>query len=407
MTNTSILRTPFYERHVALGAKLVDFAGWRMPIQYQRGIIQEHLSTRKTAGLFDVSHMGRFLFSGSGAVTFLQHVLSNNVASLQTGKSQYTIIPDSHGNAHDDAYLYRFYEHEYLLVVNASNKTKDWEYFLKMKEEFTEVVMEDVSEPLSMLSLQGSLSENIIKGLTKSGKVPECTRNSLAVDTINGANVLLARTGYTGEPLCFELFMGHKDALSIWDLLMAKGATAIGLGARDTLRLEAGLPLYGHEFGEDVEGKPIPLFACPLSRFAVSFAETKSDFVGREALLKQFDALKKINSGDYSQLEHLPRIIRAVAVTGKGIAREGAKVWQGEERVGYITSGTMVPYWKPGGDEHANRAICLALLNANLKENSTLEIEVRGRKITAIIVSRHLRSDTPPHAQPVLYEGNT
>ncbi|RPI60540.1 MAG: glycine cleavage system protein T, partial [Planctomycetaceae bacterium] len=254
------VKTILYDKHLAAGAKMVEFGGYLMPIQYPKGIVEEHLLCRKKAGLFDVSHMGRFIFSGKDAVRFLQHVLTNNAAALSVGQSQYTMIQNDSGGAVDDAYLYRFFEHEYLLVVNAANRAKDWAYFTKLKAGF-DVEMIDRSEELAMISVQGPLSRDIIGGMIQEGHLPQPMRNALSWVIIDGVKVWVARTGYTGEPLCFELFAPNEIAGKLWDALRQRGARPVGLGARDTLRLEAGLPLYGHELGVDVEGKEIPIFA--------------------------------------------------------------------------------------------------------------------------------------------------
>ncbi|MDD5686730.1 MAG: glycine cleavage system aminomethyltransferase GcvT [Elusimicrobia bacterium] len=399
------------EVHKKLGAKFMEFAGWNMPIQYA-GIKDEHLATRKSAGLFDVSHMGRFVFKGKNAVPFLQHVLTNNAAALDIGQSQYTIIPNSNGGAIDDAYLYRFFKEEYILVVNAGNKQKDWDYFKEAIKNFNDVEMVDDSENLAMISLQGPLSKKILNDVISYGTLPEPFRNRLSVVLIDNVKVLIARTGYTGEPLCFELFIDKNSVVKIWDFLIANGATSVGLGARDTLRLEAGLPLYGHELGLDSEGKEIPIFACSLSRFAVSFSPLKGDFTGKSALLKQFEALKKIINRDYSLIKDLPRLIMPVALTERGVARAGCKVFSGEKHVGYITSGTTVPYWKFEGEgllskitnENDMRSICLALIDSNLQEGNNLDVEIRGEKKKAVIVPYHLKSETPPYARPVLFD---
>jgi aminomethyltransferase len=406
-----LLKTVFYEKHVGLGAKMVEFGGWEMPVQYETGIVNEHLCTRKQAGLFDVSHMGRFVVSGSDSLDFLQHALTNNAAALEIEESQYTMIPDESGGAVDDAYLYRFLEEEYLLVVNASNREKDWRHLQGLKEKFNEVQIEDQTRGLCMLSLQGPKSKDILSGILNSGRLPEPLRNSLSTVQINDSRVFIARTGYTGEPICFELFMDRNDALSIWDLLMQKGAVPVGLGARDTLRLEAGLPLYGHELGSDPEGNTIPIFACNLARFAVSFSPLKGDFVGRQALLRQFKAYKKIVDRNYERAADLPRLIQPVELQDKGIARAGAPVLHGGSPAGFITSGTMVPYWKSRGsglstvqtESRRMRAIGLALVDSDLVEGDEIEIEIRGKKIRAVIVPYFVRNEAPPFCWPITY----
>ncbi|NCF63480.1 MAG: glycine cleavage system aminomethyltransferase GcvT, partial [Gammaproteobacteria bacterium] len=342
-------KTVFYDSHVKLGAKLTEFSGWDKPLQYPTGIMQEHLATRKQAGLFDVSHMGRFVISGKEALPFLQYVLTNNAASLDVGLGQYTMIPNASGGVIDDAYLYRFVEDEYLLVVNAGNRERDWDHLENERKRFPRTDMVDRTLDIAMLSLQGPRAKEILSGIF-SGDLPEPMRNELSIVEFDGGQVMLARTGYTGEPICFELFIKRNEAVKVWNLLTDKGAVPAGLGARDSLRLEAGLPLYGHELGLDPEGKEIPAFASDLSRFAISFSEVKGDYIGREALELQFRALKSILDQDFSDIGALPQRILLIELSARGITRPGDRVFQGDDHVGYVTSGTMVPYWKSEGE---------------------------------------------------------
>jgi aminomethyltransferase len=414
MENT-LLKTVLYEHHGGLKATMVDFGGWEMPVQYPGGIIQEHLATRKQAGLFDVSHMGRFIISGKDTLPFLQHVLTNNTAALDVGESQYTMIPNANGGAIDDAYLYRFFADSYLLVVNASNREKDWRHMQEVMAGFSDVRMEDRTFEMAMISLQGPESKNILSPVLTKGRLPEPMRNKLAMDSINGIDVLIARTGYTGEPLCFELFIDAEHAGSIWDLLLQRGAAPIGLGARDTLRLEAGLPLYGHELGAhpENEGEEIPIYACPLARFAVSFSPLKGEFIGRTALQKQYNAWRRVMAGEQEDIHDLPQIVMPVAIEGKGIARSGYKVFADGKPVGVVTSGTMVPYWvsrgrgvnAAPGEAKASRPIGLALLDSRLHQGDKVEIEIRNRKVAATIAPYFLRSEAPPYARAILSVG--
>ena len=411
---SELQRTVFYDRHVALGAKMVDFGGWEMPVFYPKGIVEEHLATRKRVGLFDVSHMGRFIIRGKGTEKFLQHVLSNNVEALDIREvgAQYTLIPNEMGGAVDDAYLYRFIEDEYLLVVNAANRKKDWAHFRLLLKEFDDVELNDRTEEIVMLAVQGPMSRKLLEEVIQSGSFPEPIRNAVSIVSISGARVMVARTGYTGEPLCFEIFANREDGLMLWDLLLDKGATPVGLGARDTLRLEAGLPLYGHELGKDPDDKEIPMLACPLSKFAVSFSPLKGEFVGRTELAGQFKALGKIITRDYSLIEDLPRIIQPIAVKGRGIARQGAKVFKGDKHVGFVTSGTMIPLWNIKGeglssvqtDQHGLRSICLGYIDSNIVEDDKVLIEIRGKAIDAVVVPHHLRSEAPPYARPIVVD---
>ncbi len=405
-----LLKTVLHDRHASLGAAMVDFGGWHMPLQYRTGIVEEHLATRKSAGLFDVSHMGRFIVRGAGSLAFLQHTLSNNAAALDAGFAQYTMIPNMQGGALDDAYLYRFTPDEYLLVVNAANREADWRYFQEMLTGFPETKLEDASGSMAMISLQGPSSRAILEELVGPGGLPEPLKNALCTASFQGKTLRIARTGYTGEPLGFEFFLAAADAPWLWDLFLEKGAVPVGLGARDTLRLEAGLPLFGHELGKDPDGSEIPVFACPLARFAVSLSPLKENFIGRERLALQWEALKRIQDEDYRSLEDLPRRIMPFALRGKGIARTGFRVFQGVKEIGFVTSGTMVPYWKTEGEglstrftgEREMRAIGLMLIDSRLKKDDPVEIEIRGNRVDAVVVPWHLRSDAPPYAMPIL-----
>ena len=410
-------RTLFYERHVAAGAKMVEFGGWEMPVMYPTGIVKEHLSTRKRAGLFDVSHMGRFIVKGRDALKFLQHTLTNNAEALdiRTTGAQYTLIPNETGGAVDDAYLYRFEEDEYLIVVNAANRDKDWEHLQTLLSVNNEIELLDQTEEISMLSLQGPQSRQILQSLISTGELPEPKRNSVGTVSISGADVMVARTGYTGEPLCFELFVGQDNALMLWDRLIEEGASPVGLGARDTLRLEAGLPLYGHELGMDNDGNEIPILACQVAKSAVSFSPLKGEFLGHAPLLMQFEALKGIISRDYSLMAALPRMIRPIAIIERGIARAGSKIFKGKRHIGYVTSGTMVPMWSVEGeglesaqtDQQELRSICLGYIDSDIIEDERLEIEIRGRVVEAVTVPYHLRSDAPPYARPIVFDHET
>jgi aminomethyltransferase len=418
-------RTPLYDRHVALGARMVEFGGWEMPIQYPTGIVEEHLCTRRHAGLFDVSHMGRFMFRGSGALPLLQKVLTNNAAALKPGRAQYTVIPTPTGGALDDAYLYCLEREEYLLVVNASNREKDWEFLHGQARGLAGLEMDDRSEELAMLSLQGPESRKILLALIAEAApsrqslpeeiIPEPGRNNLCPALISGVSLTIARTGYTGDPLGFEFFLPSGEAGPFWDRLLALGAVPIGLGARDTLRLEAALPLYGHELGTDQEGREIPIFASPLARFAVSFSTLKGDFIGRGPLEQQFAAYRSIMTGrrDPGAAAVLPRLERPVSLLDPGIARQGAEIFAAGSaaRVGWITSGTMAPYWVFTGEgvysspseRTDKRALGIALLDSSVALRQVVEIDVRGRRIRGLVVPYLLRSEAAPHARPILW----
>ena len=421
-------RTPLYHRHLALGAKMINFSGWEMPLAYPDGVVAEHLATRRHAGLFDVSHMGRFLVSGPRALEFLQTVLSNNAAALDPLQAQYTFLTTPSGGAVDDAYLYCRSEGEYLLVVNAANRRKDWAHLEThrvsyrqapslgaqvhgLSDEKADISLQDETEGLAMLALQGPQSRSLLGESIEAGHLPEPRRNEASKVVIAGASVLLSRSGYTGEPLGFELFVATEDVERVWDRLIEKGAVPCGLGARDTLRLEAALPLYGHELGEDPQGREIPLLSCPLAVHAVSFSPLKGDFWGREALVRQQAAYRRVLARDYSHKNELPYLMRPLAIAGRGVARAGAKVFKADRQVGWVTSGTMVPYWKWEGeglqarltDKYDLRPVALALLDSEITEGDRVAVDVRGKEVEAVVVPYHLRSDAPPYARPILY----
>jgi aminomethyltransferase len=411
-----------YERHVAAGARMVDFGGWAMPVQYPSGILAEHLATRSAAGLFDVSHMGRFTLRGPGAIALLQHVLSSNVEALDPLQAQYTVVLTPSGGAVDDAYLYHFQEGEYLLVVNASNRVKDWEHFQEHLAGFPGVELTDETGDIAMLALQGKASRDLLAGLISAGALPKPRRNELSIATLSledreggsprTVETRIGRTGYTGEPLCFELFLAAEQGPALWDALVKRGATPVGLGARDTLRLEAGLPLYGHELGLDPKGNEIPVMSCPPASFAVSFSPRKGEFIGRAALERQRAAYARILRRDYSLIADLPRLTRPVALTGPGIARQGVPVYRAGEHVGWVTSGTAVPYWGVEGeglcstqtDKHELRSITLAHVDSRVIEDDKVELEVRGKLIPGLVVPYHLRSDAPPCARAIVWD---
>ncbi len=255
--------------------------------------------------------------AGADALPFLQRVLTNNAAALEVCQAQYTIIADEAGGALDDAYLYRFAGDEYLLVVNAANRLKDWEHFRREAARFADLELRDATAEIAMIALQGPRSRDILSRRHRSaaGCPSRCATSSLS-SAAAGATVRVGRTGYTGEPLCFELFVAAEAAARLWDALVAGGATPAGLGARDTLRLEAGLPLYGFELGTDDDGVEIPIFAIPLAKLAVSFSPLKGDFIGRAALARQHDAFAA-RRGARLLAQSRPAASRAAARPGR------------------------------------------------------------------------------------------
>ena len=321
---------------------MVEFAGWDMPVQYRAGIVAEHLATRRRAGLFDVSHMGRFRIRGPDAEAALGRVLTNDPAALQPGRAQYTFIANERGGAEDDAYLYQLERDDFVLVVNASNAAHDRAWLNARLA--GEVRLDDETDAVAMLALQGPDSERMLEAIAPAGPLPENRRNLHARAPFEGTELLVARTGYTGEAVCFEIFVETARVESLWTRLVASGATPVGLGARDTLRLQAGLPLYGHELGLDPEGTEIPIFANALARFGVRRPGSGSDYVGRSALERQREELDRLQRGEAGTSQVLTRLVAPIAVReGRRPLRAGQKVFHGEALAGFVTSGSSVP----------------------------------------------------------------
>lgn len=408
---SELKRTQLYDVHVAAGATMVDFGGWEMPIQYPSGIIAEHLYTRQVCSLFDVSHMGRLLIEGPQRKEFLQHVLTSNVSALDLNMAQYCIIPNENGGAVDDAYLYLFQEDSYLLVVNAANIDKDLEHLNRALSGF-DCTITNISAEWASIAVQGPKSKEMLMTLS-GGESPtkEPTKNSLGTVSLEGRQARIAKTGYTGEPLGYEVYVRSEDVVWLWNRLVELGARPAGLGARDTLRMEASFPLYGHEMGVAPDGTEIPIFAVPLAKFAVSFSAQKGDFIGRAALERQHQAFIRHMDRDFSDLSPLPRRIAPIALLDRGVMRAGMEIYRGDKLVGWVTSGTMVPYFKTQGEglstvileASGKRAIGLCYIDSDVLVDDTVEVDIRGKRLKAVIPARHMSVGAPPFARPLLY----
>ena len=345
-------RTPLYEAHVKLGAKMVPFAGWEMPVYY-KSIMAEHRSVRTSAGLFDIGHMGAVRISGDGALPYIQKLLTNDASKLDVGSSQYSLILNRSGGVIDDIFVYRLPDH-YLLILNASNNDKDIEWLKQNNPEG--VTISDLKGNMTLLALQGPKSQEILQ------KICDIDLKTIGHHKIISATTfsipsLVSRTGYTGED-GFELFFDRSNAGIIWNKVLELGAEPCGLGARDTLRLEAGMPLYGHEYNEGITPLETPFtFAVKLD---------KGDFIGREALVQhKKDGISK----------------KLVGIRSKemGIPRQGFKIFKDNKMVGYVTSGTMSPT--------LNTPIGMGYIRIECSEvGSSLDLEIRGRYIPAEVV---------------------
>ena len=343
------MKTPLYEAHVALGARLVDFAGWEMPLNYAGGIQQEHFAVRTEAGLFDVSHMGEVRVSGPDATVFLQFSTLNDPAKLKPGRGQYSMLPNDRGGLIDDLYIYRDTD-DYLVVCNAANREAVTKHLERLTKNY-DVSVVDESDSWALLALQGPGSALLLTRLTDAD-LTHIKKNQKVAARLNGTSVELARTGYTGED-GFEIFCRPDDALGVWNTLVGAGAQPCGLGARDTLRLEAGFPLYGHEFTATTN----PL--CSDYAWVVK----DKDFYGRAAM---WDA-------DCSK-----RLV-GLRLIERGVARQGYKLFVENEAVGEITSGTISPLTREG--------IALAWLKIEYAEpGQKVAVEIRGQKVAATVV---------------------
>ncbi|HBF14005.1 MAG TPA: glycine cleavage system aminomethyltransferase GcvT [Deltaproteobacteria bacterium] len=351
-------RTPLYEFHKKLGAKMVEFGGWEMPVQYT-GVIEEHNAVRTRAGLFDISHMGEIMVSGKDAKKFVNYVTTNNLDRIGDGRCQYSVCCYEDGGVVDDVITYQITPFKFLIVVNASNTDKDYDWFVAHKGDF-DVSIENLSSEYYQLALQGPLAEGILTPLV-SMPLYRLATFQFCETILRGKKIILSRTGYTGED-GFEIYGAWGDAPYVWQTLLETGKTygltPIGLGARDSLRLEAALSLYGHEID-----KTINPFEARLS-WVVKL--DKEDFIGKEALTQIH------KNGCQRKLVGLDMI-------DQGIPRQGYPVYAGDQKVGAVTSGTFSPTLQ--------KPIGLALVEkTHATEGNTLQIEMRGQKRAAKVV---------------------
>lgn len=350
-------KTPLYDIHIAEGGKIVPFAGYLLPVHYETGIIAEHEAVRTAAGMFDVSHMGEFLLTGPTALDSLNHLVTNDYSAMPVGRARYGVLCTEDGGCIDDLIVYKFADDEWLMVVNASNRLKDFAHISENLLAGTHC--EDVSDSIAQIALQGPCSRDVLAKLCDADRLPAayytCTRH---VD-VAGIDALVSQTGYTGE-FGYELYVAADTGAELWWALREAGRSCglipCGLGARDTLRLEASMPLYGHEMDETIS----PL-ECGLD-FGVRL--DKDGFIGRDAL---------IAAGKPA------RCRVGLEAAGRGIIREHQDVYIGDELIGHTTSGTFAP--------HLRKAIAMALVGCGHATIGTeVEVDVRGRRLAAVIV---------------------
>jgi glycine cleavage system T protein (aminomethyltransferase) len=355
-TQKPLKRTPLYDVHAALGAKIVPFAGFQMPVQYPTGITAEHKAVREKAGLFDVSHMGEFIVSGPQAVDFVSYVTTNDVAALKPGQAHYSTILREDGTIVDDCLVYRS-EDRVMMVVNGSNIDKDFAHISRFLKKFPDAKLENISDQIALLALQGPDAARILQQHT-SVDLSKIKYYEFTTGKVAGVDkVYISRTGYTGED-GFELYFPGEHAKKIWNALTASGeVTPTGLGARDSLRLEMGMALYGN----DLDDTTTPLEAS--LGWLVNMK--KGDFVGREALAKQKE-------------QGLKRKLVGFTTPERSFPRHGYPVFANGKPSGEVRSGTMSPTLGiPIGTAYVPPE--------SAAEGSPLEIEIRGKRVPAVV----------------------
>ena len=357
MAEEKLKFTSLHDTHIKYGGKMVPFAGWEMPVQYPTGVIAEHMAVRTKAGMFDVSHMGEIIFTGPDAVANLNMLLTNDYSDLKDGYARYSPMCNENGGVVDDLIVYKKSDTEVLLVVNAANKDKDYKWMLDHK--FGDVEFTDISDTVAQIALQGPLAKQILKKLVSEDAIPTDYYAVKFDQELCGVRVVISTTGYTGED-GVEIYMPWDKAPEIWEALMEagkeEGLVPCGLGARDTLRLEAGMPLYGHEMDDTITPKEALL--------SIFVKMDKPDFIGKAA----------IEAGTPPKRKKV-----GLEVVGRGIIREHLDVYRDGKKIGVTTSGTMCPYIK--------KAVACALIDADARElGQEVEVDVRGRMVKAVMV---------------------
>jgi len=358
-TSTSLKRTPLYERHLALGARLVEFSGWEMPVQYS-SILDEHRAVRTCAGLFDVSHMGEFKIEGPDSLAFLQYLVPNDVSRLAIHQALYTQLCLPNGGTIDDLIIYYLAENHYMMVVNADNIDKDFAW-VEQQAKIFDVQVYNQSDTTALLALQGPEAQAILQPLAD---VDLSTLRYYHCEpgVVDGINCIISRTGYTGED-GFELYCAPVDVVTLWNDLLAagkeRGLLPAGLGARDTLRIEAGYCLYGHELDEQTN----PLEAG----LGWTIKLNKGEFIGRGALLKVKEEGPK-------------RKLIGIEMIERGISRAGYAIYENDQQIGSLTSGAPGPA--------LNKNIGIGYVEAShAVVGNTVQIDIRGKRTAAQIVA--------------------
>ena len=350
------MKTPFYDIHRSFGAKMLNFHGWEMPLHYSSGIINEHLNTRTNVSLFDVSHMGRFEVKGTDAYDCLQTLVTNDISKLDNNMALYSPICYENGGIIDDLIIYMFNRKKFLIVVNASNREKDLEWIIKHLRSAT--IVEDITDKIALLALQGPLAQSILeKAAIVDLNLNQLKPFNFIITNIFGIECIISRTGYTGED-GFELFF-DSSKIEIWEKLIQLDSKVnikpAGLGARDTLRLEAGLMLYGNDMDENTTPLEVPL------KWTVKFE--KNEYIGKKALINQ----------------QIYRKIVGFEVLEKRVARHGNEVLMNSKKIGFVTSGTFSPTLK--------KSIGFCFVPVYVNPNELIEINIGGKLYKANVLN--------------------
>ena len=362
MTSDALKKTPLNDAHRALGGRMVDFGGWDMPVQYTAGVIEEHMATRTRSGLFDVSHMGEIWVEGPDAISFVNRLTTNDVLKLVDGQAHYSAMTNENGGVVDDLLVYRFGQEKLLLVVNAGTTDKDWAWITSHKAD-ERVELQNASSDYCQIAVQGPDATAIVQNLTETD-LSAIKYYHFTTGRVDGVDAIISRTGYTGED-GFEVYAPPEAAEQLWNKILETGnygeeggILPCGLAARNTLRLEAAMSLYGHELGDDIS--PLEAGLGWITKFQ------KGPFTGSEIIAKQKE-------------DGLTRKIAGFEMTEPGIARDGCDVYVDGEKVGVVTSGSPAPFLK--------KNIGLAFLPPQFAiDGQEIKIDVRGRQIAAKVV---------------------
>lgn len=362
MSTENLKRTPLNEAHRKLGGKMVDFGGWDMPVQYPAGVIEEHMRTRTHSGLFDVSHMGEIWVEGEDAIDFVNRLTTNDVTKLIDGQAHYSALTNDKGGVVDDLLVYRFDCDKLLLVVNAGTTDKDWEWITSHKGD-ENITLTNASQDYCQIAVQGPDAIRILQQLTET-PLDDIKYYHFTTGRVDDVEAIISRTGYTGED-GFEVYANSESAEQLWNKLLETGGFGsengilpCGLAARNTLRLEAGMSLYGHELSDDIT--PLEANLGWITKLQ------KGPFTGSEKLQEQKEA-------------GVTRRLAGFEMIDKGIARDDHEVYVNGEKAGYVTSGSPAPYLK--------KNIGFAMVPAHLANaGQEIEIDVRGKRLAAKVV---------------------